>query len=156
VLSFSYSSLYDNVSQYLSNYLTCEDDCFTIHFGIFCPLSLCITSGVIMSTLCAVKSDTLEEDLLHSLAEFSLPECIHLDTTVKKWKPHHIPGHMPVWLIMALAVKVAFRDTMPCNQVHRHWHFGGTCSFHLHGELFNPEDSGTIFLWNVGVEPWRC
>jgi len=77
-------------------------------------------------------------------------------TTVKKWKPHHIPGHMTVWLIMALAVKVAFRDTMPCNQIHRHWHFGGTCSFHLHGELFNPEDSGTIFLWNVGVGPWRC
>lgn len=60
--------------------------------------------------------------------------------TVKKWKPHHIPGHMTVCLIMALAVKVAFWDTMLCNQVHMYWHFGGMCSFHLHGALFKPED----------------
>jgi len=29
-----------------------------------------------MSTRYAVNSDTLEEDLVYSLAEFSLPECI--------------------------------------------------------------------------------
>ena len=58
--------------------------------------------------------------------------------TVKKWKPHHILGHLTVWLIMVLAVKVAFWDMMPCNQVHTHWHFGGMCYFHLHRELIQP------------------
>jgi hypothetical protein len=62
---------------------------------------------------------------------------------------------LTVWLIVVLAVKVAFWNTMPCNQVHRHWHCAGTWSFHLHGEVFNPEDPGNIFLWNVGVDPWR-
>ena len=71
---------YDKISQYLSNYIIYEDDYFTLHFAMLCPMSLSIPSGVGVSTLYTVNSDTLKADPVHSLAESSLPECIQLDT----------------------------------------------------------------------------
>jgi hypothetical protein len=69
-------------------------------------------------------------------------------------------------LIAVIMKNTVLWDITPCSPLKVNWRFGGTCHLHLQGrritrarnqrdsrweaELFDPEDGGDMFLWNVG------
>jgi hypothetical protein len=77
-----------------------------------------------------------------------------------------VPPPQVVVLTEYTVKNTIFWDVMPCSLVEVYRHFGRTYCLHLHGKslpsnqqklaaslldlLFNPEDGGSTFTWNVG------
>jgi hypothetical protein len=59
---------------------------------------------------------------------------------------------MKLQILLSLNITTSgFSNMTPCNLVHRHQRFEGSCYFHINYRIDYPEDGGRKFLQNVGT-----